>query len=180
MSSGAYLSSDDSALLRGALRNYSGGVCLEIGAGNGGGVAALSKRFGLSVGTDLQLPADQDEIGDSGEFVLADSASCFRDEVFDLVAFNPPYLPSEGIADRTVDGGDGGVEVTLRFLEDAMRVSKREGKIVLLLSSDNSLGTIELTCRKRGYSMRLLDTGRFFYEVLSVYEVSRKEGQPSE
>ena len=175
MSSGTYLSSDDSALLRSALSRYSGEACLEIGAGNGGGLIALSKSFRLTVGTDLQRPSDLGGIGEKVNFVLADAASCFREGSFDLVTFNPPYLPSEEIADRTVDGGEDGEAVTLRFLADAMRVSKREGDLVVLLSSENPLGPIERMCTEKGFSMNLLVKKHLFYETLSVYEIARIE-----
>jgi len=174
MSAGTYLSSDDSALLRGVLTRYSGEACLEIGSGNGGGLIALTNSFRLTVGTDLQRPSDVGGIGDNANFVLADAASCFREGSFDLVAFNPPYLPSEGITDRTVDGGSGGEAITLRFLSDAMRVSKPRGKLLVLLSSENPLEPIELTCREKGFSMRLLTSKRLFYETLSVYEITRQ------
>jgi release factor glutamine methyltransferase len=173
MSPETYLSSDDSALLRLALARYSGEKCLEIGAGNGGGLEVLSERFSLTVGTDIQRPSDSIASGRTVEYCLADGASCFRDESFDLVAFNPPYVPSNGIRDRTVDGGRSGVEVTTRFLAEAMRLTRKEGRIVFLLSSDNPLALVEETCRRKGFSMKLLETKRLFYETLSVYEASR-------
>ena len=105
MSSETYISSDDSALLRHALQNYSGESCLEIGAGNWGGLEVLSKRFAFTVGTDLQRPSGHGPTGESVEYILADAASCFREGSFDLVAFNPPYVPSTRFSDRTVDGG---------------------------------------------------------------------------
>jgi release factor glutamine methyltransferase len=179
MSSGAYLSSDDSALLRIALKGYAGEACLEIGAGNGGGLIELAKGFRLTVGTDILRPSDSSWRRDSVDFVLADAASCFRDHCFELVAFNPPYLPSEGLADRAVDGGDGGEAVTFRFLDEAMRVTKLEGRIVLLLSSENALAPIKRICERNGFSMKRLEAKHLFYETLSVYEISLNgNGQP--
>jgi len=75
--------------------------------------------------------------------------------------------------DRTTDGGEGGEAVTLRFLGDAMRVSRPRGKLVVLLSSQNPLEPIERMCRNNGFSMRLLRTKRLFFEALSVYEIAR-------
>ena len=173
MSSGAYLSSDDSVLLRGVLERYSGGSCLEIGAGNGGGLVELSRRFKMAVGTDIQRPSGF-KLRDSIDFVLADCASCFREQSFDLVAFNPPYLPSEQIEDRTVDGGEEGEAVAMRFLGEAIRVSKKDGKIVALLSSENPLAPLERLCERDGFSMRLVGTKHLFYETLSVYEIAQK------
>lgn len=179
MSSWSYVSSEDSALLRESLREYSGGVCLEIGAGNGGGLILLSERFGLTVGTDIRPPSFFEGTG-RFEFVVADSASCFRQESFDLVAFNPPYLPSEGLLDRAVDGGEGGEAVSLRFLEDAMRVVKRNGKIVMLLSTENPVAPVERLCEEGGFEMKLVGERHLFYESLSVYEVAPRGGGRAE
>ena len=170
MSAENYLSSDDSRLLRSVLSRYSGGTCLEIGAGNGGGLEVLSKSFRLAVGTDLQPPTELHGLEPS-QFVLADSASCFREESFDLVAFNPPYVPSDVIEDRTTDGGKGGIEVAVRFLQDAIRVLRRQGNILLVLSSDNPLTPIEEFCNRNGLSIRLLERMPLFYETLCVYEI---------
>lgn len=172
MSSGTYLSSDDSALLRSALRRYSGGSCLEIGAGNGGGLIELSWGFRQTVGTDLRRPSDDSWRKREVDFVLADSASCFRERSFDLVAFNPPYVPSEEVADTTVDGGSGGLDVALRFLLESIRVSKRDGRIVMLLSSDNPLEPVVELCERYGLTIKALDSRRLFFEELTAYEVS--------
>lgn len=170
MSGGVYLSSQDSALLRRALRSYSGQSCLEIGAGNCGALAELAERFALAVGTDLLRPSSG---AGSGEFVLADRATCFRDSSFELVAFNPPYLESEWISDRAVDGGKGGVEVPISFMKEALRVAnKRGGRVVILLPSTTRLGPFEELCRRAGAKLRKVMSERLFYEELSVFEAS--------
>ena len=168
----AYLASDDSALLREKLRDRSGFSCLEIGAGNGGNLIELAARFELAVGTDLVRPEKLEWRSRPGDFVLADGASCFSDESFDLVAFNPPYLPSETIQDVAVDGGRGGIEVPLFFLKEALRVVKKGGRILMLLSSQNSVEEIRQECSKSSFKLSLVAEKRLFYEKLSVYEAS--------
>jgi release factor glutamine methyltransferase len=165
-----YLASEDSFLLRRVLRRFSGQTCLEIGAGNGGNLLELAKSFGFAVGTDI-VPPEMPSGG--GEFVLADRASCFRDSVFDLVAFNPPYLPSEEVEDAAVDGGRDGVDATVAFLEEAVRVVKATGTILILLSSQNPMERIELICREHGLTMTLEESERLFYESLAVYSIRR-------
>ncbi len=165
-----YLTSDDSNLIRRALKRYSGDCCLEIGAGNGGSLLELEKTFKLAVGTDLLRPER------ASNLVLADRATCFRNSVFDLVAFNPPYLPSEGVDDAAVDGGSDGVEVPISFLKEAIRVVKPAGRIVLLLSSYNPTERLEALCAENGLRMRLVDTMRLFFETLTVYVIERVGG----
>jgi release factor glutamine methyltransferase len=174
MRRGAYVASEDSATLREALRGYSGGACLEIGAGNGGNLKELSKSFALVVGTDLARPEVEDWRECGANYVIADTTSCFRSGVFELVAFNPPYVPSEGISDRAVDGGRRGSEVSLHFLMGALDAVRRDGRVVMLLSSDNPLEDFQSECAFRGLTMRKVSERRLFYETLSVYEVSAK------
>ena len=57
---------------------------------------------------------------------------------FDLVLFNPPYLPSEDIRDGTVDGGSGGRDLIIRFLEELPGHLRKDGIAFLLVSSLNS------------------------------------------
>lgn len=175
MSLGTYISSEDSALLRSVLKNYAGESCLELGAGNGGGLVELTKRFGLVVGSDLNRPSNDSWKRAEANFVLVDAAGCFREGSFDLVAFNPPYLPSDVIEDVAVDGGADGAEVLNHFLGEAMRTVRKEGRIVMLLSGDNPIESIAQECEMHGFAMKLLSERRLFYETLAVYEVSRAQ-----
>lgn len=165
--------SEDSAALLRSLRPYRGGRFLEIGVGSGAVLQSVAPRFALAVGTDILSVAEARAARDGSEVVITDRASCFRGEVFDLVAFNPPYLPSNGIEDRTVDGGVGGIQVPLAFLEEALRVMKRDGRTVLLLSDESDVEGFRRTCEGKG--LRIEEKGRtdLFYERLYVFEVRR-------
>lgn len=165
-----YLASDDSNLIRRVLKRYSGECCLEIGAGNGGNLLELEKTFELAVGTELLRPER------ASNLVLADRATCFRNSVFDLVALNPPYLPSNRIEDITIDGGRDGIEVPLSFLEEAIRVVKPTGKVVMLLSNYNPLEKFKEICAENGLKMTLIESEDLFYERLSLYSVERAGG----
>jgi release factor glutamine methyltransferase len=171
--SGTYLPSDDTALLVQVLSSVEGGSCLEIGVGSGAVLDALRPKFSLVVGTDITT-VDQARLAKgSSEVVLADRASCFRDGSFDVVAFNPPYLPSGEIEDRAVDGGRGGIEVPMRFLGDALRVVKAGGKIYVLLSDHGDLDGFVSHCVGLGLSIREAATATLFFESLLVYEIVR-------
>ena len=135
---------------------------------------SLLTRFSLVVGTDITSSDQARAAKGAAEVVLADRASCFREDSFDLVAFNPPYLPSGIIRDRTVDGGRGGIEVPMRFLDDALRVLKADGRIVVLLSDHGDLTGFVSYCISLGLSVSEMASSALFYESLVVYEIRRR------
>ena len=166
-----YLASEDSALLREVLKTYSGGSTLEIGAGNCGNLVVLAKGFETAVGTDIVMPEMTDWRTSGSDFLMADGASCLRLGSFDLVAFNPPYLPAEVADDPSTEGGAAS-EVPMRFLRDALRVVKLTGRIVMLLNDQAPIGEFEAECSRHGFRLSKVATRHLFFEELSVYEAS--------
>jgi tRNA1(Val) A37 N6-methylase TrmN6 len=169
--SGPYLASEDSAFLREILRTYSGGIALEIGAGNGGNLMMLAKGFKTTVGTDIVLPEMTDWRASGVDFVIADGASCVRAGSFDLVAFNPPYLPLEVGDDSSIEGG-AALEVPMKFLREALRAIKRKGRIVMLLNDRAPIGEFEAECSRRGFRLTKVASRHLFFEELLAYEAS--------
>jgi release factor glutamine methyltransferase len=165
-----YLSSEDSALIRDVLSRYHGESALEIGAGNGGNLVALSEKFSRVVGTDLVRPTMEDW-KENGDYVLADAGGCFRPATFDLVAFNPPYLPEEAELDVTVQGGED-LRVPKEFLRQAIALVKRSGTVVFLLNGEAMRKEFEEVCAESSFKMKKVGERKLFFEVLSVYEAS--------
>ncbi len=151
-----------------------GETFLEIGVGNGLNLEAVSGKFHLAVGTDIVNLHEVKQRNPTCELIVADRASCFRKAVFDVVAFNPPYVPSETIVDKTVDGGPNGIEVPLEFLNSALDVVKESGKILVLLSSNDSMRMFQEFCRKHNISLEKLIETRLFFESLAVYELKSR------
>ncbi|MDA4127290.1 MAG: methyltransferase domain-containing protein [Thaumarchaeota archaeon] len=166
-----YIASEDSALLRRALSEYSGLTCLEIGSGNAGALIQLSQSFATAVGTDLVRPTMMDWRKVGIDFVLADGASCLRSSTFDLVAFNPPYIVEAVGADAAIEGGEG-LEVPLEILREALRVVKPDGKVVFLLNDEAELAKFRKVCSDSKFRLERLESRRVFFEELSVYVAS--------
>jgi release factor glutamine methyltransferase len=179
MSGVPYASSEDSALLRSAMAGRSGSSALEVGAGNGGGLDVLSHAFSLVVGTDLIRPGMGDWKVRGSNFVLADRATCFRSSVFDLVAFNPPYLPSDVTTDVAVDGGKEGTEVPLGFVEEALRVVAKGGRILMLLQADELPEKVAERIRAGGLRATAVAMKKMFFESLTVFELAEEEPGPA-
>ncbi|KAA0001513.1 MAG: methyltransferase [Thermoplasmata archaeon] len=56
------------------------------------------------------------------------------DGMFDVIIFNPPYLPSDKM-EEAWEGGEEGIEITKKFLEDAARHLNPGGRIYIVLST---------------------------------------------
>jgi release factor glutamine methyltransferase len=169
-----YIASEDSAFLRKALRGRSGERSLEIGAGNCGNLLELSKGFRLVVGTDLARPSMSDwrEVGVN--FILADGASCFRDSVFDLVTFNPPYVVADVEDDPAVEGGRN-LEVPKAFLLEGLRAVRRNGSIVFLLGDGANVEEFRDLCAEKGFGLERMAWAREFFEELTVYSAKAND-----
>ena len=103
---------------------------------------------------------------------------------FDLIIFNPPYLPEERdyhgikmtkedfnyVNDIALVGGKKGWETTDRFLKEAKNFLNKDGKILLSFSSLG--GNVEEIFERYGYKSKKLGEKRIFFEVLTVYLLS--------
>lgn len=87
---------------------------------------------------------------------------------FDLIIFNPPYLP-EGKFDKEKDttGGKTGKETIIKFLKQAKKHLKEKGRIFLLVSSH----TNKINFKGFGYKENFLGNERLFFEELCVWEL---------
>ncbi len=148
---------------------------MEVGTGTG--IIALHvARLVPAVATDISphavrlCRANARLNGIALEVLRADLFGSLRG-VFDLIVFNPPYLPiadADGWLGLAWSGGSDGNSVILRFLEQAGDHLAPGGRIVLLLSSHNSRA---LRRAEELYRVRLLGRERFLFEEISVHEL---------
>lgn len=95
-------------------------------------------------------------------------------EKYDLIIFNPPYLPdSNDIKEKWVRqaiiGGTKGNEVILKFLENAKNFLTENGKILFCCSSLSNPKIIEEKLNKEKYKWKILNVSKFWFENLYVY-----------
>jgi release factor glutamine methyltransferase len=85
------------------------------------------------------------------------------EQKFDLIAFNPPYLPGEkGVGDEEIwRGGEKGTELTERFLENIDSYLTEEGYAVVILSSRADHERIT-----EKYELEILRTEKLWFETL--------------
>ena len=85
---------------------------------------------------------------------------------FDLVLFNPPYLPSDEIKDSAVDGGNNGRRLIDRFLTQVPPHLKTDGVALLLVSSLNDPRAIIDSHRE--LSLNVAASRNLYFEELQV------------
>ncbi len=164
-----YRPSDDTFLLAEYAQKFSGESVLEMAVGTGYISSLLKERFSSVVATDI----DPDAIREADESTLrvcCDSASAIVNIMFDLILANPPYLPSQGIHDLAVDGGKDGIEVTLKMLEDAVRLLKRNGTILFVTSSLANFNTLLEYMHKFGFNTNIIGRKKLDFEELFIIQ----------
>jgi release factor glutamine methyltransferase len=118
-----------------------GDLVLEIGTGSGLIASELLQTGGLKViATDINPHAAAASKRRGVEVIRTDCVSglCSR---FDLIIFNPPYLPTQpeerldDWLEYALDGGVNGRDVIERFAADAGRILAPSGRILLLVSA---------------------------------------------
>ena len=112
---------------------------LEVGTGSGKIAAELAK-LALVVATDINPHAAVCARKAGVGVVRCDLCNGIRGS-FDLIVFNPPYLPTEpheridDWLEYALDGGTTGRETIQRFASGIVRVLAPGGRILLLVSS---------------------------------------------
>jgi len=93
---------------------------------------------------------------------------------FDIIIFNPPYLPAHK-NDKAPDttGGKRGDETTAAFLEQARQHLKENGVVLLLLSSLTPHKKIEKLIKKY-YEAEQIGEKKLFFEKLFVLRLRKK------
>jgi len=95
-----------------------------------------------------------------------------KSKKFDLIIFNPPYLPRDKREPKTsqlaTTGGKNGDEIILKFLKQSKVHLNKDGRILLLTSSLTPMNKIEKEFSKFS-RVKKLASKKIFFEELYVY-----------
>ena len=178
---GVYEPAEDSFMLLAEALRHPRPRMVEVGTGCGLIAIQLSKSIGSPVvATDISGLAIRCARNNATkhsarvEFLLGDLLSPLLG-TFDIVLFNPPYLPVEpsGSEERSWAGGREGREITDRFLGQLDRHLSPDGLALLVQSSLNDLGKTRSVAGEEGFRARVLSRERFFFETLYVVRLER-------
>lgn len=175
-----YAPSDDTFLLADCIRQYNGRRALEIGVGSGLLLNILEKNFAYVAGSDIDIQALQyckhQKTSSNVLLVCCDAGSAFCIGKFDLIVSNPPYLPNDddnnNIQDPTMHGGPTGIEATVHFINSALPLLARDGKMLIVISSFANSSALDRALLENNMHKKVVKEKRLFYETLSIVELS--------
>ncbi|PWB50077.1 MAG: modification methylase HemK [Candidatus Methanoperedenaceae archaeon] len=147
---------------------------LEVGCGSGIICAVIKKNTHAKImGIDINPYAAECTRDNGVEAIRGDLLNSIRGK-FDIIIFNPPYLPTDD-SERTIgwinialDGGTNGRKIIDRFLEDAGSNLVDNGKILMLVSSLTGIEEVESKMKSLGFQIEERNTERFNFEQLVV------------
>jgi len=147
---------------------------LEIGVGSGIQLETASKagiRKENILGIDINHKSVEHCINLGFKCIQSDLFNKIPKQTFDIIVFNPPYLPKdkkEPKSSRTATtGGKRGNEVTKEFLKQAKNYLEKDGGIFLITSSLAE----KIDFESLGYKSKKIAEKKLFFESLSLWEL---------
>lgn len=155
---------------------------LEIGAGTGLISILLAKKGADVTAIDLNKKAVECakinmKINNVNIKVLeGDLFKPVRGNKYDLIIFNPPYLPEDYLDEyltpgyrQAVIGGEKGNEVIIKFLRALPNYLKENGKAYFIASSLSNIEEIVKVATDNGLHLELMKDAKYFFETIYVY-----------
>lgn len=173
---------EDSYLILKHIKDYSKGVVLDMGTGSGILAIEAAKYADSVIGVDINEEAIKivKKKAKNIKFICSDLFSYFKKhpKKFDLIIFNPPYLPEnkdepEDIKQMTT-GGKEGYEVIEKFLSQAETYLEDNGKILLLFSSLTNKDRVNDIINKNNFKYKEIDKQKLHFEELYVYLIQNQ------
>jgi release factor glutamine methyltransferase len=148
-------------------------LVLEVGTGSGYISRCLQECGARVLATDINPHAVKTARSEGLDVVRTDLFSGLRGP-FDLIVFNPPYLPTrpeERIDDwleYALDGGPDGRSVIKRFAEGVRDLLSPRGRVLILISSVTGCREVMDLFLKQGFRVEIYQKERVDGEELVV------------
>lgn len=148
-------------------------VVLEIGTGSGIISMFLADHARRVTATDINPHAVRCAHENGVSVVQADLLYGIRG-VFDLIVFNPPYLPvpederNGDWLEKSWDGGSSGLDVINRFLDQAVEHLSLGGRVLITVSSLTDVNMVKNRLSSMGLSVEEVSSEKYFFERVIV------------
>ena len=174
-----YEPSEDSYLLQKYVAKFAKNKkVLDLGTGLGvQTITALENGAKSVLATDIDQESVEfvkKKIRENFKKAKVKRANLFRGikEKFDLIIFNPPYLPLDQREDKksalATTGGKKGYELIEKFLKEAKKHLTKKGMILLVFSSLTKPKVIKKLAHENKFRLKILETKNLFFERLFI------------
>ncbi len=161
--------------------DLSGKTLLDMGTGSGIIAIEAAKRGAVVTAVDINpraVDCVRSRAKEAGVHINAILSDLFQrvEGRYDIIAFNPPYLPSsddDPAYDVAWSGGHDGRTVVDRFIQGSVEHLSNCGKVFLVQSSLNDPHRTFEMFEAAGMSAEIVGEVRFFYERLYVVEARK-------
>ena len=176
-----YLPSDDTFLLLEHLNVNKNDMVLDLCTGCGIlGIIAAEKAYKVICSdiSPIAVECTKENIKNNGldnkvEVRQGDLFDPIKNsEKFDLILFNPPYLPSEDLDEKkdwlhkAWNGGKNGRDLIDRFLNKFDIFLKTDGRVQMIQTSLSNYPETVKILQKRGFKVKIEAEKNFFYEKI--------------
>ncbi len=162
-----YAPAEDTYFLEDNIVNEKGKNALDIGTGSGYLTRTLSQNFSQVIGTDIDFNSLINQSKKIKNRICCDAADAI-DCKFDLIVCNMPYLQSDEIWDRRVDGGKEGIEIPLKIIKSAVKCLNDSGKMLFVTSSLANYKKLIDESEKLGLELKIVARKKLFFEELII------------
>src|SRR3989344_1954089 len=177
-----YQPAEDSYLLQKFVRRYATGRVLDIGTGSG--IQALTAMEVPSVREVVAVdinPKAVESLKTEIEKRKLRKIKALEGDLFEpvegsfnVVVFNPPYLPQDkGIEDKAIYGGKKGWEVSEQFFREVSHHMFPDAMVLFLFSSLTNKQKIEEILEHNLLQWEELGREKISFEELFVYKISK-------
>ncbi|MBI4210093.1 MAG: methyltransferase [Candidatus Diapherotrites archaeon] len=172
-----YFPSEDSCFLAETVKVKKGASAIDMGCGTGiQAVNALMKGASGVLCLDINDDALAAAASNCAKAGFHGKAEVRKSDLFgncpekaDLIIFNPPYVPSDGIKYAELDGGKKGREVLDRLLMQLPAHLNAHGEAWFLQTDINCHSQTGKTLKRLGLGFEIASRKRIFFEELAVY-----------
>jgi len=167
---------EDSFLLAKYVDKFAKGKVLDLGTGSGIQAETALRHTKDVLAVDIDKESVNYVKKKKIRAIISDLFSNIK-EKFDLIIFNPPYLPEEKLEDdesrKITTGGKYGYEILERFFSQASKYLNKNGKILIVFSSLTRKNKIDKIIKNYNFKFKLLEGQKMFFEKIYCYLVER-------
>lgn len=163
------------------LKHHPDARVLDMGSGSGILAVEAAKHAKHVIALDKNpeaVKATKEAVAkarlDNVTVLRSDLFSAIPDEKFDVIIFNPPYLPTHPDAkDFALDGGKRGYELLTRFIGEAMGYLAEKGELLVVFSSHTGKSRVEQEIARLCLDSEILEEKKLWFETLYAASITR-------